>query len=207
MKSLPEIFVSTDIETDGWVPGQNSILSIGSAAFFCDKTFIDAFSVNLKTLPESSPNPESMAWWQTQPKAWQACRENCQEPQNAMREYHKWLCQLPGQIIFVAEPLVFDFMFVDYYLQRFAGNNPFGFASIDIRSYIMGMKNLDFSDSKLNALPKKWFDNLPHTHIAIDDAIEQGTLFCNLLLKQQQMKLSSRPTKFSQTTLNKNAIK
>jgi hypothetical protein len=30
-------------------------------------------------------------------------------------------------------------------------------------------------------MPKNWFDKLPHTHIALDDAIEQGALFCNMM--------------------------
>jgi hypothetical protein len=30
-------------------------------------------------------------------------------------------------------------------------------------------------------MPRRWFDDLPHTHRALDDAIEQGALFCNIL--------------------------
>ncbi len=30
-------------------------------------------------------------------------------------------------------------------------------------------------------MPQHWFDDLPHTHVALDDAIEQGALFCNIL--------------------------
>lgn len=30
-------------------------------------------------------------------------------------------------------------------------------------------------------MPQRWFDPLPHTHVALDDAIEQGALFCNML--------------------------
>jgi hypothetical protein len=30
-------------------------------------------------------------------------------------------------------------------------------------------------------MPEHWFGTQPHTHIALDDAIEQGTLFCNML--------------------------
>ena len=30
-------------------------------------------------------------------------------------------------------------------------------------------------------MPRRWFDPLPHTHEALDDAIEQGALFCNML--------------------------
>jgi hypothetical protein len=31
------------------------------------------------------------------------------------------------------------------------------------------------------AFPAQWHDPLPHTHIALDDAKEQGALFCNML--------------------------
>ena len=30
-------------------------------------------------------------------------------------------------------------------------------------------------------MPKHWFDEYAHTHVALDDAIEQGALFCNML--------------------------
>jgi hypothetical protein len=30
-------------------------------------------------------------------------------------------------------------------------------------------------------VPRRWFDPLPHTHRALEDAIEQGALFCNML--------------------------
>ncbi len=30
-------------------------------------------------------------------------------------------------------------------------------------------------------MPRRWFEKLPHTHVALDDAIEQGALFCNML--------------------------
>jgi hypothetical protein len=32
-------------------------------------------------------------------------------------------------------------------------------------------------------MPKSWFDDIPHTHTALDDAIEQGALFCNMLME------------------------
>ena len=31
------------------------------------------------------------------------------------------------------------------------------------------------------SMPPEWFDHVPHTHVALDDAIEQGQLFCNML--------------------------
>ena len=35
---MNEIYVSTDVETDGPIPGVNSMLSFASAAYLADKT-------------------------------------------------------------------------------------------------------------------------------------------------------------------------
>ena len=39
----------------------------------------------------------------------------------------------------------------------------------------------EYRDSTKKNMPAAWFDDLPHTHVALDDAIEQGALFCNIL--------------------------
>lgn len=186
---LPDIYISTDIETDGQVLGIHSMLSLGSAAFFEDKTLIDTFSVNLETLLEATPNSKTMEWWKTQPQAWEACRKNLQPPEQAMKDYCRWLEEIPGNLIFVGHPMVFDFRFIDYYLYRFVGRNPFGYATVDIRSYIMGMNRMSLRQAGIEQLPKRLFDELPHTHIALDDAIEQGALFCNLLAENHKIKI------------------
>ena len=183
--ALPEIYVSTDIETDGWVPGHNSMLSIGSAAYFSDKTLLNTFSANLDTLPDAVADEDTMKWWEKQPEAWDACRKDCVTPEEAMHAYHQWLVELPGKIIFVGYPLAFDYPFVSYYLQHFSKNNPFGFSAIDIRSFAMGLRGKNYQRSGKSYLPKRFFDDFPHTHIALDDAIEQGALFCNLLAEAQ----------------------
>lgn len=183
----PDIYISTDIETDGFVPGLNSMLSLGSAAFLEDKTLLSTFSVNFELLEEAVANPITTKWWESQPAAWQACRENQINPLIAMQMYHDWLLQLPGRIIFVGYPLVYDIRFIDYYFQRFIGENPFKFNAIDIRSYAMGMLNLSYQNAGKDHLPERWLDNLPHTHIALDDALEQGALFCNMLLEQKKL--------------------
>jgi len=40
---------------------------------------------------------------------------------------------------------------------------------------------MGYRDSTKRNMPSHWFDKSPHTHVAIDDAIEQGKLFCNML--------------------------
>ena len=178
---MAEIYVSTDVETDGPIPGPHSMLSIGSAAYIRDKQLIATFSANLETLDGASPHPRTAAWWATQPEAWAACRVNPEPPAVVMTRYVEWLKALPGKPVFVAYPAGFDFLFVYWYLMRFVGESPFGHSALDIKTYAMALLGTEFRQSTKRNMPKQWFDTHPHTHVALDDAIEQGALFCNML--------------------------
>ncbi len=176
-----EIYVSTDVETDGPIPGPHSMLSVGCAAYLADKTLIGTFSANLETLPGASGHPKTMAWWETQKPAWEACRKDLQPPEQAMRALLAWVKTLPGSPVFVAFPVTFDFMFVQWYLIKFTGASPFAHSGIDMRTLAMSLTNSNWQRSTKVYLPQRWFDPLPHTHIALDDALEQGAMFCNML--------------------------
>jgi len=176
-----EIYVSTDVETDGPVAGRHSMLSIGSAAYTADKQLLGTFSANLEILPGALPDPKTSAWWKTQPEAWTACRQNPETPQAAMQRYLAWIKSLAGKPVFVAYPSVFDFSFVYWYLMEFTGENPFGYSAIDIKTYAMALLRNTYRASGKQSMPAAWFDPVPHTHVALDDAIEQGLLFCNML--------------------------
>jgi hypothetical protein len=176
-----EIYVSTDVETDGPIPGPHSMLSLGSAAFTADKELLSTFSANFETLPGATPDPKTAEWWAQQPEAWAACRQNLETPEVAMRRYVTWLGQLPGKPVFVGYPAGFDFLFVYWYLIRFAGQSPFSFSALDIKTYAMAVLKTEFRKSTKRNMPQRWLDPHAHTHIALDDAIEQGALFCNML--------------------------
>lgn len=182
---MSEIYISTDIEADGPIPGVHSMLSFGSAAYRADKTLVGTFTANLETLPEATPHPRTMEWWKTQPKAWQACRTNLQEPEKAMRNYVAWLKSLSGRPVFVGYPAAYDFMFVYWYLIRFTGESPFSHSALDIKTFAMALLKKDYRDSTKRQMPKKWFDRLPHSHQALADATEQGALFCNMLAENR----------------------
>ena len=98
-----------------------------------------------------------------------------------MQDYLNWLKSLPGRPVFVAYPAGFDFMFVYWYLIRFTGESPFSHSALDIKTFAMAMLKQEYRRSTKRAMPRRWFDDLPHTHLALDDAIEQGALFCNML--------------------------
>ncbi|MEP6503718.1 MAG: exonuclease [Betaproteobacteria bacterium] len=178
---MSEIYISTDVETDGPIPGPHSMLSFGSAAYTADKRLVSTFSANLETLPDAAGHPETMAWWATQPEAWAACRGDLEAPAAAMKRYVEWIDALEGKPVFVAYPAGFDFLFVYWYLMRFAGRSPFSHSALDIKSFAMAVLRTDYRASTKRHMPKHWFDELPHSHVALDDAIEQGALFCNML--------------------------
>ncbi len=176
-----EIYVSTDVEADGPIPGPHSMLSFGSVALRADKTVVAEFTANLQTLPGSAPHPRTQTWWECHPEAWAKARENPEDPALAMPRYVQWLRDLPGRVVFVGQPAAYDFLWIYWYLQRFTGDSPFGHSALDVKTYAMAMLKKPYRDCVKSALPKDWSDALPHTHVALDDAREQGAMFCNML--------------------------
>ena len=59
--------------------------------------------------------------------------------------------------------------------------NPFGYAVIDVKTYAMAMLRKPYRACGKPSMPADWFDPVSHTHVALDDALEQGNLFCNML--------------------------
>ncbi len=189
----PEIYVSTDVETDGPIPGPHSMLSFASVAMLADKTVLGTFSANLETLPGAVGHPVQMKWWETEPEAWAACRRDLQPPEQALVRYVEWVEALPGKPVFVAFPAGFDFTWMFWYMMRFAGRSPFGWAALDIKTLGFSLTGLRYRRTVKAALPEAWIDPLPHTHVALDDALEQGAMFCNMLaaLREREAALAA----------------
>lgn len=192
MTETREIYFSIDVETDGPIPGPNSMLSIGAAAFLPNKTLLDTFSKNLTCIEGAVGDPDTMSWWKTQPDAWAACRKDTQAATRAMKKFKDWVEQVCAnehavtgvahKAVFVGYPAGFDFLFVYWYLIRFTGSSPFSFSAVDTKTLAwaaLGCHN--YRDIGKRTMPKRWMSNHPHTHVAVDDAIEQGELFCNIL--------------------------
>lgn len=191
MSSKPEIYCMTDIEADGKCPGLSSMLSFATAAFDIDKNLIGTFEANLELLEGAEPNEETMSFWNETPAnqaAFQKTRVNVRNPKEAMEEYRAWLDTLPGKPIFVGYPAAYDFKWIDYYCVKFLGKNPFSFSRcVDVKSYAWAILGRHFQSCSKRTMPKRWFDDLPHTHVAIDDAIEQGAMFINMVRETRGM--------------------
>lgn len=176
-----EIYVSTDAETDGPIPGPHSMLSFASAALRADGQLISTFSRNLALLSGALADPKTDEFWKQNPEAYAATRVEVSDPADAMRAYVEWVEALPGKPVFVGYPVAFDFMFVYWYMIKFAGRSPFSHSALDVKTFAMAMLKTPYRESVKRNMPKRWFPASPHTHIALDDAIEQGQLFINML--------------------------
>ena len=131
-----EIYVSTDVEADGPIPGPHSMLRLGSVAFSVDKRVLGEFSVNLSPLPGATEHPRTMTWWAGFPEALAKARENPEDPAVAMPRYVKWLRQLPGRVVFVGQAgclrLHVGLLVLDALLRRLAVR-PLGAGREDLR--------------------------------------------------------------------------
>jgi hypothetical protein len=184
---MSEVYVSTDVEADGPIPGPHSMLSFASAAFTPAGKQVGTFSANLSTLPGASGDARTMEWWRGQPEAWAACRNNQRDPAVVMPEYVAWVKALPGKPVFVGYPVAYDFLFVYWYMIRFAGESPFSHSALDMKTFAMALLGKEYRASTKRNMPREWFGDTPHTHVALDDAIGQGVLFCNMLAARDRL--------------------
>lgn len=187
-----EIYVSVDIEATGPIPGPYSMLSLGAAAFIpggqSDRTPIDTFEVNFAELPDATWHPNTLEWWQEFPDALAYSTRSPVDPEEAMLRFMTWVQSLPGKPVLVVYP-TWDYLWVHWYFIRFLGNNPFGIASLDIKSLAYRRvqpprkgPNPSFHATSKKNMPKKWFEgDIPHTHKAVEDAIGQGVIFINIM--------------------------
>ncbi len=189
-----EVYVSVDVETDGPIPGPHSMLSVGAAAFTIDwsiapsaaaplATMVGTFSANLETLPGATGDEATMRWWHSEPAAWTACRVEPRPPEVVMLELVAWIDGLPGRPVFVAYPAGFDFTFVYWYAVRFTGKSPFSHAALDMKTMAMTLLGTPFRDTTKRVMPSRWHTPARHSHVAVEDAIEQGEIFCKMMIE------------------------
>ena len=55
--------------------------------------------------------------------------------------------------MFVAYPAAFDFMFVYWYIIRFAGESPFSYSALDIKTYAMALLKKPYRKSVKKRMP------------------------------------------------------
>jgi len=182
-----EIYISTDLEADGPIPGPHSMLALGASAFSITRDegvkLLSSFSVNLQELEGATQDPATMEFWSKHHRAWEINRRYPVSPAVAMNRYLEWLERdLDGEPVFVAWPATFDFLFVYWYLMKFVGRSPFEWSGLDAKSYAMAIKrkrwlevSMDDLGENVHVSPNSW------PHVAVYDAKSQGWRICQMI--------------------------
>lgn len=175
-----EVWISVDCETDGPHPSPYSLLSLG-AALVDDPS--STFYRELK--------PDGTTWIESALKASGLDRDRLltegAPPERAMSEFAAWLDDVSGPTgrpVFVGWNATFDWMFTHTYLLRYAGRDPFGISGLDLKALYMGIERRSrWSDTAKRSVDKKYLSDRPHTHNALEDALEQADICRKLRTK------------------------
>jgi len=182
---IQDLYFSVDIETSGLVPLHNSMFSIGAVAIHGDE-IISSFTRNLEVLDPFNFDYDTRLWWQNYPDAWIAHRMlPIVAPNVVFTDFGLWIDSVlqPNEIpVFLAYPATFDFSWCLAYGTKFAPELwKFAFAGFDMQSYAAALLNVPFSQARAKNWPKEWrAGTSTHTHIALDDAIEQAKQFIEM---------------------------
>lgn len=152
---------SVDVEANGPCPGIYSMIEIGAVCLETDETFHARLA---PITPEYSQGAlhaigTTHEHTLTYPHA-----------ETSMEQFYTWLINSGGsdanRRVFWSDNPGFDWQFVNYYLHRYCGENPFGFSSRRIGDLYAGMRRDHRSHSQW-----KRMRTCPHTHNALDDAL------------------------------------
>lgn len=172
VNNLGENYVSVDVEAGGPTPRYN-LLSIG--ACLVTNTTNTFYAELVPVTPYFIDEAVKVGGFDLE-----QLKETGSSPWDVMRNFDTWLQQFERPIM-VGFNAPFDWQFVNDYFWQFLGRNPFGINCIDIKALYMGRSGCGWRQTTKRNLPKSVTSDRPHTHNALDDAIEQAEVFKNVL--------------------------
>jgi len=183
-----DLYISADIEADGSIPGPYSMLSFGLAvAGRFDGAVFEARNLEEQTfyreLRPISSEFDSKALQISDLDRDELLRDG-EDPVEAMSDAAVWVREQAAddRAVLVAFPASFDWLFLYWYFVRYSKDgSPFDFSScLDIKTIFQQRAGVVLDRAGLGDLPPAMKSDRPHTHNALDDAIEQGEIFQRL---------------------------
>ena len=185
-----DVYFSADVETDGPIPGPYSMLSFALAyagaydgqTFYKPPSYEDTFYVELKPI---SAQFEKQALDVNGLDRDRLIAQG-EEPTAAMTRAAAWVRARAGigSPVIVAYPLSFDWSWLYWYFVQYSKTgSPFGYSrGYDIKTAIAVKLQRMVSASGRSRIPEAVKSNFPHTHHALDDALEQAEIFANIFM-------------------------
>ena len=151
-------WISVDIEADGPIPGDYSMVSFG--AVVVEEGLCKTFYAELRPIAVNYV-----------PAALDVCgftREQTlsfDDPGKVMIRFRDWLAHVSEeQPRFIADNNGFDWQFINWYFHHFLGKNPFGHSSTNLGSLYKGLHKSMLKNFK-------HLRKTRHSHNALDDAM------------------------------------
>lgn len=183
-----DTYFSADVETDGPIPGPYSMLSFAlvCAGRFDGERFERPTAYEPYFYRELRPISDDF-----EPEALRVngldrdrlLREGG-DPAQVMTEAAEWVRGRSGDSVpvLVAYPLSFDWTWLYWYFVRFSSvGSPFSYSScFDVKTAFASKARIPISAAGRSNLFPPLRSSRPHTHHAVDDAIEQAEIFALL---------------------------
>ena len=168
-------YVMVDIEADGPIPGDYSMICFG--AVVVEEGLGRIFYGRLKPISEKWV-PEALAvsgFTREQTLAFD-------DPLTVMQNFGQWVKDTTnGRAFFVSDNDGFDWQFINWYFWHFTGANPFGHSSTNLGSLYKGLVKDTFQNFK-------HLRKTLHTHDPVDDA--RGNAEALLAMKGMGLKIT-----------------
>ena len=163
-------FIMVDVETDGPIPGDYSMISFG--AVLVNEQLNQSFYGQLKPI-STKFIPEALA-------VSNHTREETlgfNDPAQVMQDFKQWITSVSkDRPIFISDNNGFDWMSICWYFHHLIGENPFGFSSQNLGSLYKGITKDTFQTFK-------HLRKTTHTHHPVDDA--KGNAEALLTMKRE----------------------
>ena len=169
-------YVMVDIESDGPIPGDYSMICFG--AVLVDEKLDRTFYGQLKPISERfDPTALSISGFSRDDTL------TFDDPTTVMTNFKTWIQEnSKGRPIFISDNNGFDWMFICWYFHHFIGENPFGYSSRRLSDLYCGLEKDTFA---------KWkhLRKTAHTHNPVDDAMGNAEVLL-LMKKEMDLKIS-----------------
>jgi len=177
-----EFYIVVDVETAGPNPSSYAMLSIGAV---CLSDMDNHFYIEMK--------PDKIAFTEEALRISHLSMESLAQfglrPQVAMRKFAEWVeASVPPQAhpVLAAFNAPFDWMFINDYLYRYLGNNPFGHSALDIKAYYMGYLGISWAETSFRVISQHYPKMYALSHNALEDALSAANLLRSLMAEREE---------------------